>query len=240
MNEADDVKEGMWRLGLLLSGTEQGADRALRRVLGASESILKLGAERRLRLAVAGSREAGITVIAGPRNPAARVRDVLGGMELLPRVCWVLRDLQGMDEVETARAVGVTKAAVESYAEKGRAAVRAALGDNFIEGITALRQAGEGASAQAGIRRVEESLRAVRTRRRLTRAALLLLFLATLALLAWIGADLMRTHDREIDQLRVVDDLSAPMTEEDASRRQQQRERDGRPAGHEITPGSRP
>jgi hypothetical protein len=236
MTEADDVKAGLWRLGLLLSGSEAGADRALRRVLATSESILKLGAERRLRLAIAGSREAGPQEPSARDNPAAsKLRNVLASMELLPRVCWILRDVQGMDEVATARAVGVTKSAAENYAQRGRDAVHAALGEGFIAGVEALRRAGVEAQAEAGVRRVEESLRAVRSRRRLVRAASLVLFFGVLALLAWIGTDLMRTHDREVSQLKVVEDLSAPMSPDDAQRRQElQRQREGKPAGSEL------
>lgn len=235
MHEADTLKQDLWRLGMLLSGSQEGADRALHRVLTSSENVLKLGAERRLRLVVAGAREVEKALATRPQGHAERVRDVLAGLELLPRVCWVLRDVQGMDEVAAARAVGVSKSAVETYAQKGREAVRASLGDGMFDAIDALRRAGEGAGAEAGVARVEGSMRKLRARRRLLRAATLLVFFGVLGLLAWIGSDLLRTHERELEQLNIVEDVSVPMSPDDAARREElQRQREGKPAGREL------
>ena len=240
MTESDRINAELWRLGLLLTGEARGADRALRRVLEAHPSVLKLTADRRLRLLVQGARDAEPSPgeSAGSGLRAESLHATIAALEPLPRICWTLRDIAGMSEVEAANAVGLSRSACERYADEARGRVAAALGERLGESIEALRLAATIADPTPSLAEIDRSLAGVRARRRLVATAQILALLGVLALLAWVGSDLIRTHESELEEIKMVEELSAPMSKEDAARREElRRQGQDTPAGRELPRG---
>jgi hypothetical protein len=238
MSDAARIKAELWRLGFLLSGSEAGADRALRRVLEVNPDVRKLAAERRLRIAISGAREAPAAISSD--GGVARVRDVLSGMELLPRVCWVLRDVEGMSDVETSRAVGVTKAAADQYADQAREKVAAALEGRVGEAIDALRRSAQGLSVDVGMARVDVELAARRGRRRLTTALGLLTLAVAMGLIAFVGRSLIQSEREERAELQMLERVPESATPEERARLEEMRRQREGPAAGETLPRRTP
>lgn len=240
MTEADSILRDLWRVGLLLTGSEAGATSAVLRVLAANENVLKLSEARRRRLVVMGAREweakgatgcpEGQAVRAGHASQRGSMPYASDFLLLEPtqREAWVLKDVLGWDEVEVARATGVSKGALAMLlAEASRR-----LGDAARETADALRAWVDAADVRAG---VEEACRRVRTvirRKRLVGAGQVVLLLAAFGLLAWIGADLMRANQRERERRALEEAFSNPMPAEAAKdTRRRESDRIRLPAG---------
>lgn len=215
MADANELMREMYRLGLLLTGDAAGARAALLRVLSAADNPLKLGEARRLRLLMNGAREWWGESRGGEGVASGGSSALLRTMEALPRAAWVLLDVEGVDAAQASRMLGVTRQSVERYAEQARLAARAALGTNYPSAVDALRDAASQANASAGLAMLQADIRRLKARRRRIAALQIAAALACMAIIAWVGKDLMRAADREKDVKSLQQQLSLPMSEAD-------------------------
>jgi hypothetical protein len=226
MNESERIRLHLWRLGLLMTGSERGASAALLGVLRVQEDLLKLSHERRLRLLTASARRwrpgAEGELPAGSDDP----RSVLAGLEALPRVAWVLRDMEGMGEVEVARVLGLGREAAERYAGQARARITESLGTDAAGAVRALREAAEARDPAPAVAALGSSLRRARLRRRLVSAVQALILLGAMALIAWVGRDLLRANTREKEMRTLQERLSLPMSDEQVRERRARERRE--------------
>lgn len=219
MTDSATIQTELWRLGLLLTGTDAGATAALSRVLRAHDDPRKIAQDRRRRLLIMGSREwlqRNAAADSADDSPAGRASRLASSLESLPREVWALREVLQWSDVETAHALGIARSAEAAYLDKAAAMLRSALADEYTPAVAALRARWSTVDAAAGIDAARAGLRAIRIRRRLISAAQLLLLLALLSIFSWIGADLLRASRRERANSALQETLSNPMPRDEA------------------------
>lgn len=224
MNTSAAIQTDLWRLGLLLTGTEAGATAALSRVLRAHDDVRKLAEDRRRRLLILGARDwlaAHGTPSPADDSPADKGMRLASTLEALPREVWALREVMQWNDVETARAIGIARSAEATYLAQSTAHLRASLGNEYEPAIAALRQRWHTVDAAPGIAHAAQSLCGLRRRRRFIAAAQVILLLGLLSLIAWIGTDLIRASERERANQTLQETLSNPMPNETAPTRRQ-------------------
>lgn len=215
----DGVRQEMWRLGLLLTGSEDGASEALVRVLGAHDNILRLSEDRRRRLVVLGAREwrARVAGIEGDDgSPEGRASRLASSLESLPREAWALRDVRQWSDAEASRAMGVARSAVATYLAEARAKLNAALGEDYPAAVAALRRRWESMDVSQGVSRAVQRSRGKARRRRVLALVKLLVLLSALAAISWIGSDLLDASKRERSFKALQDAVSNPIPERPA------------------------
>jgi len=230
MSEADDIKRELWRLGLMLTGCEEGANASLLSVLAIQENVRKLSDVRRRRLLINGARRwFGRT----PRDVQreSELTQMMRSMESLPRAAWVLRDVQGLDAVPAAQILGLNRESTERYADQARAKLRTALAHPQVSAAEMLRAAALNADPGPAMAKVDQAVRGARLRRRCITLLQVLLLFGTLALVAWIGTDLMRANQAEKEVRTLQDQVSNPIPDEEARDRRARERRDGATEG---------
>jgi hypothetical protein len=220
MSDADVILRDLWRRGLLLTGSEAGADAAVARVLRSQPNVLTLSEDRRRRLLVLGagesSRGTAMTIAGGP-GEALRLLH-----ESSQRFAWVGREVEQWGEIEASRALGMPKSAVAPLVEESRQRLRAA-GHDSATAAAGLREWSRSIDAGPGLERVRASLRGARLRRRILTAVQLLLLFAAMALVAWIGRDLLGVAERERATRALQEALSNPMPGDQSKKAQRER-----------------
>lgn len=235
----------IWRRAALLTGDRERAERVLVEVLRASENPLKLARARRDRLIVQRARETGARH--GPEAPilagdglSAEARQLLEAARALPQQsyeAWLLLDVEGLEEIEGARAMDCSRTAMNRYRDAAVEALRPLLGDRYDEALTALRRSAEALDPAPSLERIGAALQRIRRRRRLVSLAQVLILLLCMGVVAWVGWDLIKASDREKDRSIIGDTFSSPIPDEDApdgvrpELREQER---APPAGREI------
>jgi hypothetical protein len=214
LNTSEAIQTDLWRLGLLLTGTEDGATAALSRVLRAHDDVRRLAEDRRRRLLILGARD-WLAANGNPSHaddsPAGRSVRLASTLEALPREVWALREVMQWNDVETSRAIGIARSAETTYLAQSTAHLRAALADEYEPAIAELRTRWHTVDASAGIALAARALRGVRARRRIIAAVQIIALLGVLSLIAWIGTDLIRASERERANQALQETLSNPM-----------------------------
>lgn len=214
MNTSEAIQTELWRLGLLLTGTENGATAALSRVLRAHDDVRKLAEDRRRRLLILGARDwlaANGTPSPADDSPANKGMRLASTLEALPREVWALREVMQWNDIETARAIGIARSAETTYLSQSTTQLRSALAGDYDAAIAQLRARWHTVDASSGLALASRALRGVRARRRIIAAAQIIALLGVLSLIAWIGADLIRASERERANQTLQETLSNPM-----------------------------
>jgi len=230
MPEAQDIKRELWRLGLMLTGCEEGASAALLYVLAVQENVLKLSEVSRRRLLINGSRR-WFGRNRGGVPHESELTQMMRSMESLPRAAWVLRDVEGIDAVPASQVLGLNRESTERYAEQARAKLRTALGHKNLTAAEMLRAAALNADPGPAMIEVQRSLRGARLRRRTVTLLQVILLFGVLALIAWVGTDLMRANRAEKEVQALQDQVSNPMPAEEARERRSRERREGSSEG---------
>ncbi|HBS29754.1 MAG TPA: hypothetical protein DEB06_09965 [Phycisphaerales bacterium] len=231
-----------WRRALLLTGSADGAERVMRAVLTVQDNPLKLSAARRDRLLIQRAREASFAAPAReiPFHVEGGARQLFEASRALPRQsleAWLLRDLEGLDEIDAARAMDCSRTAMNRFRDQSTQALRALLGEGYDGALESLRGAVIASDPALALARIDRALAAARRRRRRVALAQVLLLLACLGVVAWVGWDLIRSSDAERDRNLIQESFSSPMPAEPqgAPDRPELREQEqAPPAGREV------
>jgi len=245
VNGRNEALKEVWRRAALLTGDLGRAERVLVEVLRVQDNPLKLGRARRDRLIVQRAREVGAQgdlerpVLAGD-GLSAEARQLLEAARALPKQsyeAWLLLEVEELEEIDGARAMDCSRTAMNRYRDAALDALRPLLGDGYDDALASLRRSAETLDPAPSLERIGGALERIRRRRRLVSLAQVLLLAACLALLSWVGWDLIRSSDREKERSVIGDAYSSPMPEEGGEsevhpelRRQEQ----APPAGREI------
>lgn len=229
VNQGDVILRTLWRRALALTGSRDGAVRALEHLLRVQPNVLKLSDDRRNRLIVIGAR-AWAASQSGDDAKDNSIESLTRRLEHLPREAWVFCDVEQWSDVQASRAMGVPRAAVASYLDQARSRLQAALGDRYPAMLQQFRAHAGADDHESGIQDAQRRARGGLLRRRAVSIAQVLILLLFMGVLAWVGLDLMHAADHERARNAAGDHISNPIPPEDASRqrtREHQQERNG-------------
>lgn len=229
MNDRDAITRDLWRRALALSGDRAAADAAVIEALRSRRDLRAVAAFRVNRLIVQGarqwSRSAGI-VAAADGALASAIADE-SALQLWAGACalerqafesFVLLDVQGLELIEAARAMDCSRTALIRFREAARSQLDPLLGDAMPAALDSLRAAIVTADPEPSMATIECAQRRLVVRRRLVAATQLFILAACMAVLIWVGIDLLRANDHERNTRVLEESLSLPMSPEDSAR----------------------
>lgn len=223
MNERTEALKQVWRRAALLTGDRERAERVLVEVLRVQENPLKLGRARRDRLIVQRAREVGARgelerpILAGD-GLSAEARQLLEAARALPQQsyeAWLLLEVEGLEEIDGARAMDCSRTAMNRFRSAALDALRPLLGERYDDALASLRRSAETLDPAPSLERIAGALQRIRRRRRLVSLAQVLLLLVCMAVITWVGWDLIRSSDREKERSLIGDTFSSPMPDGD-------------------------
>lgn len=228
MSDPDTIHRDLWRRGLLLTASEAGASAAFARVLRAQPNVLKLSEDRRRRLVVLGASEwspDGSPSIAG--GPADALHHLTDRRQ---RSAWVCRDVEQWGEIESSRALGLSKSAIAPLVEEARQRLRA-VGLDPAAAAAALLEWSRTINPTRAIEQVHKDLRGATIRRRLLTLLQVLILFGAMAVIAWVGRDLLGVSERERAMRALQESLSNPMPDEASKKERHEDRSTPRPGG---------
>lgn len=213
MDLADALQRRVIRLALLLTADPSRAADALSLILAANPDIRRIAESRIDRMVIQHARGE----LAGPApanqpditldhiltlsDPARRLWDAAARLEQQPREAWILRDLEQMDEIPTARAMDCSRTAIETvHRPHALNHLQAALADDYSHALASLHEALDALDPAPLIAIALTARAAAQRRRRITTFLLLFVLLFCFGVLTYILFDLLAwENEHQID-----------------------------------------
>lgn len=203
MDREEALQRRVIRLALLLTAEPSRAADALAIILSTNPDILRIGESRIDRMIIQHARgelapkTASVTdiplqTVVSLSEPARRLWNASRTLDTQPREAWILRDLEEMDEIPTARAMDCSRTAIESvHRPAALNTLRQALPEDYDTALDDLRAALERLDPDPMLVRARAARDRTLRRRRITTVILIGVLLACFALLTYILFDLL-------------------------------------------------
>ncbi|TVQ81653.1 MAG: hypothetical protein EA380_01175 [Phycisphaeraceae bacterium] len=216
MDREDALQRRVIRLALLLTAEPRRAADALAIILSTNPDILRIGESRIDRMIVQHARgeiaplpaysettvsDVPLDAVVSLTEPARRLWDACRTLEAQPREAWILRDLEEMDEIPTARAMDCSRTAIETvHRPTALNLLREALADDYDPALAELRTALERLDPEPMLALAHAAREHAIRRRRFTTLILLGILLVCFGILTYILFDLLAWDNaNEID-----------------------------------------
>lgn len=208
-----------YRRGLVLTGDREGAAAVLRGVLIRHDDIAGVGESLLARSAVQEARAWPSRGSSGSVGRAAGAAPGLSGpglqlwqaVEQLPgqqREAWAFLELEGLSDIESARAMDCSRTALRDVHLAGaRAALGGLLGGSYDAGLESVRSWLGGQDASGALAGIRSELRAAARKRRMWRAVMFAVFAACCAMLWWVLLDLQEANRQEVAREKLLREL---------------------------------
>ena len=212
MDREDALQRRVIRLALLLTAEPSRAADALAIILSTNPDILRIGESRIDRMIVQHARgelapqptsasDIPLETVVSLTEPARRLWDACRTLETQPREAWILRDLEEMDEIPTARAMDCSRTAIETvHRPAALNLLRQSLADDYDAALAQLRTALERLDPEPMLARARAAREHAIRRRRFTTLILIGILLVCFGILTYILFDLLAWDNaNEID-----------------------------------------
>lgn len=216
MDREDALQRRVIRLALLLTAEPIRAAEALAIILTTNPDILRIGESRIDRMIVQHARgellpqpasseapdsDIPLGAVVSLSDPARRLWDACRTLDLQPREAWILRDLEEMDEIPTARAMDCSRTAIETVHRPAALNIlRQTMAEDYEPALSELRSALEHLDPEPMLARAHAARDHAIRRRRFTTLILIGVLLACFAILTYILFDLLAwDKNNEID-----------------------------------------
>lgn len=244
MDYTEVLKRSLFRRAVLYAGNREGAERVVESVLRVQPQLPRMAEHQRDRLLIQRSREvassgaAQESELAGVKleGQAGQLWRLLRGLERQQREAWLLLEFEAYEEVPAARAMDCSRTAMNRFHEAANASL-AELLDEEAKGkaITELGLALEKVDVEPSIDAITARLKGLMVRRRLMTTFKFSLLFGAMAIIAWVGYDLMTSESNRARLQGSQPQRSSELSPEEQRQQELIRQQElGEAAGHEI------